>query len=98
MQELGGAPVLTWWQGTVTNHGFGLGVDEIVGSDYQALAVVHAGNGLQADLHEFQITPAGTALLTAYYPVRCDLARLGGPATAPSPTRCSRRSTSRPAS
>ena len=32
-----------------------------------------AGNGLAADLHEFQITPAGTALLTAYYPIHCDL-------------------------
>ena len=26
--ELVGEPVLTWWQGTINNHGFGLGVDE----------------------------------------------------------------------
>src|SRR5208282_6047890 len=41
---------------------------------------VRAGNGYQADLHEFQITPAGTALITAYDPIRCDLASVGGPA------------------
>src|SRR5208282_5925298 len=41
---------------------------------------VRAGNGYQADLHEFQITPAGTALITAYDPIRCNLASVGGPA------------------
>ncbi len=80
VQQLDGAPVLTWWQGTITNHGFGVGVDEIVGSGYQSIAVVKAGNGLQADLHEFQITPSATALLSAYYPVRCNLASVGGSA------------------
>jgi len=30
---------------------------------------VQAANGLSADLHEFQLTPQGTALITAYYPV-----------------------------
>jgi hypothetical protein len=81
VQELDGAPVLTWWQGEITNHGFGLGVDEIVGTHYRSIAQVRAGNGLQADLHEFQLTSAGTALLTAYYPIRCDLAGVGGGAT-----------------
>ena len=80
VQRWHGAPVLTWWQGTITTHGFGLGVDEIVGSDYRTIAVVKAGNGMQADLHEFDITPAGTALLTAYDPIRCNLAALGGSA------------------
>jgi hypothetical protein len=78
VQTLGGAPVLTWWQGTVTTRGFGVGVDEIVGGDYQTIAVVRAGNGLESDLHEFQITPSGTALISAYFPVRCDLQALGG--------------------
>ena len=35
---------------------------------------MRAGNGLQADLHEFQLTPQGTALITAYDPIHCDLA------------------------
>jgi len=81
VQELDGAPVLTWWQGEITNHGFGLGLDEIVDTHYRVLAQVRAGNGLEADLHEFQITPSGTALLSAYYPIRCDLAAVGGSAS-----------------
>jgi hypothetical protein len=80
VQELGGAPVLTWWQGLITTHGFGLGVDFIDDSHYRTLAEIHAGNGYQADLHEFQITPQGTALLTAYNAVHCDLEAQGGSA------------------
>jgi hypothetical protein len=80
VQQLDGAPVLTWWQGTITVHGFGVGVDVVDGSHYQTIAEVHAGNGYQADLHEFQITPQDTALLTAYNAVHCDLAPLGGSA------------------
>ena len=34
---------------------------------------MRAGNGLQADLHEFQLTPQGTALITAYDPISCNL-------------------------
>jgi hypothetical protein len=78
VQEFDGAPVLTWWQGRITVHGFGLGVDMIAGTGYRTIAEVRAGNGYQADLHEFQITPAGTALLTSYHAVLCDLAPVGG--------------------
>jgi hypothetical protein len=81
VQALDGAPVLTWWQGTITTHGYGIGDDEVLSSSYRTLAVVHAGNGLAADLHEFQITPAGTALITAYEPLECDLAGDGGRAS-----------------
>jgi len=45
VQELSGAPVLTWWQGLITTHGFGLGVDFIDDSHYRTLAEVRAGNG-----------------------------------------------------
>ncbi len=72
-------PVLTWWQGDISVHGFGLGEDVIANSSYQEVGHVHAGNGLLADLHDFQLTPAGTALLTAYDPIYCDLAAEGGP-------------------
>src|SRR5262249_52349403 len=41
---------------------------------------VRAGNGYQADLHEFQLTAAGTALLTVVQPVPADLRAVGGPA------------------
>jgi hypothetical protein len=73
-------PVLTWWQGVISVHGFGLGDDVIADSSYTVLAHVRAGNGYRADLHEFQLTPAGTALITAYAPILCDLRSVGGPA------------------
>jgi hypothetical protein len=78
VQEYDGKPVLTWWQGDIT-HGFGLGEDVIADDTYTDIAHVHAGNGLQADLHEFLLTPQGTALITAYEPIYCDLSSVGGP-------------------
>jgi hypothetical protein len=71
VQTYRGKPVLTWWQGT-TNGGVGTGQDEIYSSSYQPVATVKAANGVQADLHEFQLTSNNTALITAYYPVRVD--------------------------
>jgi hypothetical protein len=63
-----GKPVLTWWQGNEA-AGVGSGEDVILNSSYQLVKVVNAGNGLTADLHEFELTPRGTALITAEYPV-----------------------------
>jgi hypothetical protein len=79
VQAYGGKPVLTWWQGDISVHGFGLGEDVIADGAYAEIAHVKAGNGLQADLHEFQLTPQGTALITAYDPILCDLSSVGGP-------------------
>ena len=79
VQEYLGAPVLTWWQGDISVHGFGLGEDVIANQDYTDVAHVRAGNGQQADLHDFQLTPQGTALITAYDPIRCNLSSVGGP-------------------
>jgi hypothetical protein len=73
-----GAPVLTWWQGQIIG-GHGQGADVIDNSHYQQIATVHAGNGLYADLHDFQITAQGTAWITAFAPVRWDLSSVGGP-------------------
>ncbi len=80
VQQLDGSPVLTWWQGIVNTHGFGRGVDVVVDEHYRRITEVRAGNGYQADLHEFQITPQGTALLTSYNPIYCNLAAYGGSA------------------
>jgi hypothetical protein len=80
VQEYLGQPVLTWWHGDISGHGFGLGEDVIDDSSYRTIARVSAGNGYRADLHEFQLTPHGTALLTAYSPIFCDLSAEGGPA------------------
>jgi hypothetical protein len=80
VQSYQGAPVLTWWRGLVPGTlGVGFGRDVIMNSAYQQIASVSAGNGYQADLHEFQITPQGSAFLTAYSLVSTDLSSDGGP-------------------
>ncbi|HLH13946.1 MAG TPA: arylsulfotransferase family protein, partial [Solirubrobacteraceae bacterium] len=80
LQTYEGHPVLTWWQGDITKYGFGLGEDVIADGAYTEIAHVRAGNGLRADLHEFQLTPQGTALITAYHPILCNLSAVGGKA------------------
>ncbi len=78
VQEYLGKPVLSWWQGDISVHGYGLGEGVIADQAYQEIAHVKAGNGVQADLHELQLTPQGTALITAYQPILCDLSSAGG--------------------
>jgi hypothetical protein len=77
VQTLGGRPVLTWWQGQ-QGAGIGFGEDVITDSSYKQVRVVRAGNGLSADLHEFELTPQGTALITAYRPVYWNATSVGG--------------------
>ncbi len=72
-------PVLTWWQGQISNAGVGKGIGVVYDSSYRQIAQVKAGNGYEADLHEFLLTPQGTALLCAYNPVPADLSSVGGP-------------------
>ena len=79
VQQYQGSPVLTWWEGTVSSAGVGHGEYVLLDGAYRELRRVKAGHGYQGDLHEFLITPAGTALLTAYQPVPADLSALGGP-------------------
>jgi hypothetical protein len=80
VQEYEGKPVLTWWQGDISVHGFGTGEDYVYDDTYTEVAHVKAGNGHEADLHEFQLTPQGTALITAYDPILCNVSSVGGPA------------------
>jgi hypothetical protein len=80
VQAFNGRPVLTWWQGLLSVHGFGLGEGVIDDATYTEIARVRAGNGYRADLHELRLTPQGTALITAYAPIRCNLADVGGSA------------------
>jgi len=77
-QTYDGQTVLTWWQGRILSLGFGQGVDEIYSSSYQPLAQVAAGNGYHADLHQFTITPQGTAWIDAFDPVEMNLTSMGG--------------------
>ena len=79
-QSYKGQPVLTWWRGRVLALGFGQGEDVVMNSRYQTVARVAGGNGLKADLHEFQLAPHDVAYVTAYNPVRCDLRPVKGAA------------------
>jgi hypothetical protein len=79
VQNYGGKPVLTWWQGSILPQGFGEGEDVIADTSYRQIGHIHAGYGYKADLHEFQITPEGTALLSMFNPIACDLSAAGGP-------------------
>jgi hypothetical protein len=78
VQHYRGRPVLTWWEGH-SKFGIGRGKYEIVDSSYRKIAEVRAGHGLRGDLHEFQLTPRNTALITIYNRVPADLSSVGGP-------------------
>jgi hypothetical protein len=71
---------LTWWEGRTIQLGYGLGEDIVANANYKVVAVVRAGNGLQADEHEFTVTPQGAAYVLAYNPVQADLSAAGGSA------------------
>ncbi|MGH2865403.1 MAG: arylsulfotransferase family protein [Solirubrobacteraceae bacterium] len=73
LQEYEGKPVLSWWQGRILEVGFGQGEDVIYNTSYQKLASVRAGNGYAADLHEFRLTPEGTAWIDAFDPIHMNL-------------------------
>lgn len=82
VQTYQGRPVLTWMQGgdqtavrTTTT------TDYILDDSYTVIARVQAGNGLNANRHDFQITPQNTALLVIYNLIPCDLSSVGGSAT-----------------
>jgi hypothetical protein len=47
---------------------------------YEVFKTIHAvGDGLTGDMHEFHITPEGTALITVYHAIPYDLSPMGGP-------------------
>jgi hypothetical protein len=79
VQSYQGKPVLTWTQGTAFNvHPTVPTVDYILDSSYNVVATVQAGNGLNANQHEFQLTPQNTALIAIYNLVTADLSAVGG--------------------
>jgi Arylsulfotransferase (ASST) len=77
-QTYEGRRVLTWWKGKVLELGFGQGEDIVMNSNYQTVARVPGGNGLKADLHDFQIARNDVAYITAFNPIRCDLSAIKG--------------------
>ncbi|HEV3228661.1 MAG TPA: arylsulfotransferase family protein [Solirubrobacteraceae bacterium] len=77
-QMYNGAPALTFWEGHINPLGFGQGQDVILDRTYHVVYRVHGGNGEAPDLHEFVLSPQGTAWVDSYVPVRADLRSLGG--------------------
>ncbi len=74
-----GQPVLSWFEGAVVNeHGEGHYV--ITDSSYSTVKTVQAGNGYVGDLHEFFLTPQGTAYFTCFGLGHADLRPYGGSA------------------
>jgi hypothetical protein len=73
LQSFEGARDLTFWRGKVLSLGFGQGEDVVMNDRYQPVARVTGGNGLSADLHDFQLVPRGIAYTTAFNPIRCDV-------------------------
>jgi hypothetical protein len=76
VQSYQGHPVLTYWVGVFRQWG----EDMILDTSYRTVAVVHGADGLVADLHDFQITRQGTALVDEYKETRANLTGVGGPA------------------
>ncbi|MFL5780358.1 MAG: arylsulfotransferase family protein [Thermoleophilaceae bacterium] len=76
--RLNGRPVLTWWEGH-SNKGRGSGEDVIADSSYRELLRVPMKRGLRANLHEFTVTPRGTAIALAYNRRPANLQAVGGP-------------------
>src|SRR5690606_33712321 len=78
VQTYRGEPVLTWYEGAI-DDGWGQGVFVIADDSYEEVARVKAGNGRAGDLHEFQLTDEGTALIGIYEKEQVDLSAFGGP-------------------
>jgi len=79
VQSYRGRPVLTWWEGKINKLGQGSGRAIIADSSYRPLTSVRGALGQSLDLHEFRLTAAGTALITAFSTVPADLSHVGGP-------------------
>jgi hypothetical protein len=79
VQEYRGDPVLTWSTAT-TGGGYGQGHFVIANTAYETVAEVRAGNGFTSggDVHEFLLTPEGTAFLILYQAVDWDMTPAGG--------------------
>jgi hypothetical protein len=70
VQSYHGAPVITWIQ-SAGQFSTGATTDYIADQHYNVIATVNAGNGLIADVHEFHLTPQGTALTLLPESDRC---------------------------
>lgn len=89
VQTYQGDPVLTFWQGTLATPpaytNVPAGSSElgscyyIIDNNYKIVTTIAAQRGYTSDIHEFLLTPSGTALLLATKSVPMDLTPYGGP-------------------
>lgn len=80
VQRYQGRPVLSWWQGVVTNTGATTsGQYVIVDQRYKQVATLIGQGGWILSLHDFQIS-GRVAWVSAYKNIRMNLAPYGGPA------------------
>jgi len=78
VQEYQGQPVLTWSE-AASPVGYGFGHFVIADASYTRIADVQVGNGYTGgDVHEFLLTPRGTALVIIYHPIEWDASPIGG--------------------
>lgn len=68
LQKYRGEDYLTFWLGDDRVRGHGAGHFYMLNSSYEIAYKVSGANGKFADLHEFQITPEGTAVLIVFEP------------------------------
>lgn len=82
VQRYEGQPVLTWSQATSRATGTTRAEDVIMNRHYRIIRRIPVADGsIRPDLHEFQLTPEGDALITGARVVHhVDLASVGGPA------------------
>jgi hypothetical protein len=78
VQAYQGQDYLTFWLGDDRIRGHGSGFYYMLNSSYDIVHRIGAANGLTADLHEFLITPEGSALMTMYEVYQYDLAEFPG--------------------
>jgi Arylsulfotransferase (ASST) len=76
-QTYKGKPVLTFWRGT-SRQGIGVGEMVVLDQSYRLIRRIRTANGFRPDLHEFSLTPRGTAILITYPVVRTDLRKVKG--------------------
>ncbi|EMC95695.1 hypothetical protein BAUCODRAFT_499289 [Baudoinia panamericana UAMH 10762] len=74
VQEYRGQKYLTYWAGN-NSLGHGIGKYYMLDQHYELFRAVDAAGNMSADLHSFDITPEGTAVLTVYDMVFTDLAK-----------------------
>ncbi len=77
VQQYKGEDYITFWAGHKKGS-LGAGTTYMLDSTYNIAHRIHAvGQGLKADLHEFQLTEDGTALITIYNTTSFDLRPMG---------------------